>query len=238
MPPDPSRGTSVLIIEADDSIRRLIATTLERAGFRTSSAKDGWPSGETEHAVIVRDVNLRPPGRERALEEVAAVAPELLRRTVVTTTAPARAAKAIGAGRVFAVISKPFDLDELVSVVTRCANSSRRTRAKRSRKEVEPAPAPDLGPSGEMESVRRFVTSVPSLRQVLSVPVATQAEATLRAEMCRTIGALSVTLNDAACVETSLTRVAVFRAASKVAERLASTTSWPEMKADAMRRDH
>ena len=232
MPPDPSRGTSVLIIEADDSIRRLIATALERAGFRTCSAKDGWPSGETEHAVIVRDVSLRPPWRERALEEVAAAAPELLRRTVVTTTAPARAAKAIGAGRVFAVISKPFDLDELVSVVTRCANSSRRPHARRGRK-VEP----DSGSSPEMESVRRFVTSVPSLQQVLSLPVTSPAEAALQAEMRRTIDALSVTLNNAARVETCRARVVVFRAASRVAARLASTTSWPEMRAGALR-DH
>ena len=89
----------------------------------------------------------------------------------------------------------------------------------------------------QLESVRRFVISVPSLREVLSIPVTSPAEAALREEMCRTIDALSITLNEAARVETSLAHVAVFRAASKVAARLASTTSWPETTA-AMRRDH
>lgn len=235
MPTETSRAPSVLIIEADDTIRRMIAVTLEHAGFRTSSVKDGETTGGPEHAVIVRDVNLRPAGRERALEELAATPPDVLRRTIVTTTASPRAAKAIGAGRVFAVLCKPFDLEELVSVVSRCANISRpAARAVRGRKGGEP----EAGPAMEMESVRQFVSNVPRLQQVLSVPVTSAAEAALHAEMRRTIGALSVTLDKAARAETSRTRVAVFRAASKVAARLASTTAWSETRAASTRRDH
>ncbi len=234
MPTETSRAPSVLIIEADDTIRRMIAVTLEHAGFRTSSMKDGGPTGDPEYAVIVRDVNLRPAGRERALEELAATAPEVLRRTVVTTTASPRAAKAIGDGRVFAVLCKPFDLEDLVSIVSRCANSSRPARAARSRKGGEP----EAGPAMEMASVRRFVSNVPRLQQVLSVPVTSAAEAALHAEMRRSIGALSVMLDKAARTETSRTRVAVFRAASKIAARLASTTAWSETRAASTRRDH
>lgn len=192
---------SVLIIERDDTVRRMIAVALEHAGFRTFAAKDA-PTDGAEHAVIVRDAT-RPV-------ELAAIAPELLNRTIVTTTTQGKAAKAIG-GRVFAVIEKPFDLEEFVGVVARCANRSRC---------VEPP---------RMESVRRFVTSAESIRRMLAVPVTSPGEATLHAEMRRTLDALSATLNEAAHVETSRGRVALFRAASTMAAKLATSTS---------RRDH
>ena len=191
-----SRSVSVLIVDGDLAIRRMIAAILEQAGFRAYTEDDG----RREYAVIVRDVNLTPGKRDDALQQLAATAPEVLRRTIVLTTAPARAAKTIRG--VFAIIGKPFDLDDLVDAVTRCA-----------------------GTPLKLDAVRRFVSSAPSLQRVLSVPATCEREAILRAEMRRTIGELSATLGEAAQIEASNQRAAVFRGASIVAARLAATTS-------------
>ncbi|HYC60100.1 MAG TPA: hypothetical protein VEK79_11105 [Thermoanaerobaculia bacterium] len=206
-----SRHASVLIVDSAASIRQLIAIALDHAGFRTCVVEDFAalaPGDVSQFAVIVRDVNLTPGGRERALRELDRTAPEVLRRTIVTTTAPAaRATKAIGSDRVFAIIAKPFDLGQLVDTARTCA-----------------------GTPAELDSLKRFVRSVPSLEDLLSVPVVSQREAVLRAEMRRTMRALSVTLADAAQIETSSTRATVFSAAAMVAARLAGTA--------ASRRDH
>ena len=101
------------------------------------------------------------------------------------------------------------------------------------RNQIEPV----SGAPVRMESLRRFATSVASLQHMLSVPVTSPSEAALRAEMRRTLGALSATLDEAAHVETSRGRVALFRAASTVAANLAITAPRPEMAA-ASRQDH
>ena len=178
-----SRSVSVLIVDGDLAIRRMIAAILEQAGFRAYTEDDG----RREYAVIVRDVNLTPGKRDDALQQLAATAPEVLRRTIVLTTNPRRA-KSPSFQNVFAIIGKPFDLDELVDAVTRCA-----------------------GTPLKLDAVRRFVSSAPSLQRVLSVPATCEREAILRAEMRRTIGELSATLGEAAQIEASSKRAAVFR---------------------------
>jgi CheY-like chemotaxis protein len=230
------RNPSVLIIEPDDAIRRLIAIALEHAGFRTWSAADeraAIASGnEIDRAVIVRDVTLGRSESADALEDAWATL-DLCRRTIVTTTAPAHVTRAIGAGRVFAILGKPFEIDELVDVVRRCANASR-TRGVRGRKRVETDPESPM----KMESVHRFVESVPGLRRVLSLPVTCETEAALHAEMRRTIGELSATLDYAARMEKSRSRLAVFRAASKAAAGLAITAYSAELPISGSRREH
>ncbi|HSP33459.1 MAG TPA: response regulator [Thermoanaerobaculia bacterium] len=217
------RAASVLIIDPDNAVRLLIEMVLRRAGYRTVSAGD-LDTGRvllnaSSFAVIVRDLNLELAETSRSLQELAMTAPELLRRTVVVTTAPERAASAVRAGTVFDIVGKPFDIDKLVNAVGACARGSR-----------EVARAGSLNPA----SLERFVISVPSLQDVLSVPVTSQSEAALRAEMRRTLSALSSTLTDAASVEANNTRAAAFRAASTVAAQLAS----PAMANVASRRDH
>jgi DNA-binding NtrC family response regulator len=207
MAPHSGSGGSVLIIDADAGIRRLIAAVLEHAGFRTVGVKDLQSAAAmlktSTFAAIVRDLNLAPAERRRSLQQLAATEPELLRRTVVMTTAPSRAETALAAGTVFAIVGKPFDIENLLNVVRACARGSREASVK-------------------LESLRQFARSVPSLQQLLSNPVCSQREAALRAEMRRTLRALAATLTEAAHEEASRPRAAVFRAALAVATQLAS----------------
>lgn len=94
-------------------------------------------------------------------------------------------------------------------------------------------PAPSSETPVSMESLLRFATSVVSLQRMLSVPATTPREAALHAEMRRTLGALSATLDEAARVEASRRRAALFRVASTVAAQLAIPASIA-----ATRRDH
>lgn len=224
MAPQAHPGASVLIVDADAGIRRLIGTALELAGFCTVAANDLDSAAAllatTKFAVIVRDLNLAPRASRRSLQQLEATTLELLRRTIVVTTAPAHATAAIATGTVFAIVSKPFDLENLVNAVRACARRSRETEAS-----VRPG------------SLQRFARSVPSLQHLLSVPVGGQREATLRAEMRRTLGTLAAKLTDAAHDEVSRTRAAAFRAASAVAGRL-STVPAPGTTAGARGRDH
>ncbi len=177
-------------------------------------------------AVIVRDLNLSTAERRRTLQQFSTTSPELLRRTIVMTTAPARAETVVAPGTVFAIVRKPFDIDELVDAVRACARGSR--EADRATARPTPSPRrsresePQTDASVKLDSLQRFVMSVPILQHLLSVPVGGQQEAALRAEMRRTLGALATTLTEASHVEASRSRAAVFRAASMVAGRLAT----------------
>ena len=93
------------------------------------------------------------------------------------------------------------------------------------------------GDAQSVQSVQRFVRSVPSLEILLSVRVCCEREAALRAEIRRALGVLSETLLDAAQAEASRTRAAIFRAASMVAARLAASPA-PAAAARTTGRDH
>lgn len=103
-------GGSVLVVDFDPGIRRLVAAVLEHAGFRTTGVPDLQSAAAklktSAYSVIVRDLNLAPGERRRSLQQLTATPPELLRRTVVLTTAPSRAETALGSGTVFAIVGR------------------------------------------------------------------------------------------------------------------------------------
>jgi len=231
-----SRTDSILVIDGDRSHRRLIATVLEHAGFRVTAVEDASSAAELlqrfKYAAVVRDLNLAPVHRDRALESLLSTDAEVLRRTVITTTTVTRALWTIGPNRVFAVVSKPFDIDEFVDAVARCARDSRERAVTRFSCDVMPT---DRQVPVNLEAVRQFVNRAPSLQRLLSAPVHSGPEAVLRAEMRHTIGDLSVGLDDAAQVEASPARAALLRAASTVAAQLAMQ---PARERRSTQRDH
>jgi DNA-binding NtrC family response regulator len=206
---------AVLIIDSAPAHRQLIAAVLERAGFQVTVVEDATAAAgllqRSTFSAVVRELNLAPARRDGAMQELLSTPPDTLRRTVVTTTAAARAKTMIGPGRVFAVVSKPFELDELVDTVRRCAGGSLRGRSSSDA---------DGEALVQLDTVRRFVSTVPSLRRLLGAPVGSVREAALRTEMRRTVGALSAVLDHAAQIEASGTRAAVLRDASAVAALL------------------
>ena len=215
----PSVG-SVLIIESDPSVRAMMVHVLQRAGFETCTG-DGDGSHK-EFDVIVRDLNLAPAAQAEARRELTSMPPHILQRTVIATTEPDALAKRLGAAAAFAVIRKPFDIEEFIRVVTACARGPRH-HSHRSRPALHDADA-DGGDGARpirVEALRKFVKDAPNMRQLLMSPVVSPDELLLRAEMRQMIRALSAALTEAAEAEPSDTRAAVYASVARMAQDLA-----------------
>ncbi|HEV7920709.1 MAG TPA: response regulator [Thermoanaerobaculia bacterium] len=195
----------VLIIDPDESIRKMMSAVLRRAGFATRSV--GTLNGaalllsRTKVDAIVRDVNLAPAVRAEAMQQLAATAREILWRTVIATTSGPVDLTAI---ECFAVIRKPFDIDQLVRVVRACVERNRTEEHV----------------TMDVQALQRFVSNAADLRRVFAAPTASPRELLLRSEMRRTILELSAALSEAARAEPSRTRAAAFQTASAVAAEL------------------
>jgi len=120
-------GRRVLVLEDDESLRLVISKALSRAGFEVRStaspdtALDRMASREAD--ALVADVLL---GRENFLdriEELARLRPDA---PVVVMSAQTTAATAIGAVKsgAFEYLPKPFDLNDLVSILQRALEGS------------------------------------------------------------------------------------------------------------------
>lgn len=233
MATDARPGGSVLIIDSDAVLRRLIAAVLEHAGFSTVAVNDlesATPMLKTStFAAIVRDLNLAPAERRRSMQQFTATEPELLRRTVVTTTAQMGAETLIAAGTVFAILGKPFDIANLVTTVRACAHGSRdadRRGVRRIASSHQSRSESETEGAAKLDSLQRFAMSAPGLQHLLSVPLGGHREAALRTAMRRTLGELAATLRHAARVEASRRRAAAFREASTEAAELAGVTAF------------
>jgi DNA-binding NtrC family response regulator len=218
---------TVLVVDRDESIRQMLAVILGRAGFAVTGVADDGTTAlpEREFDVIVRDANLGVRERTRTLQELERTAPELLSRTVITTTAPEPLAKRAAAERVFAVVRKPFDIDALVGVVTECAECGRRRAAR------VPATKPRRI---DRRSLQRFLRSVPTLRQLLGGEETSSRELLLRGEMRRAVLELAALFSAAAKMEANAGRAAELIAASREAAELGGRGA----PASAPRNDH
>jgi DNA-binding response OmpR family regulator len=122
------RRPRVLVVEDDEQLRRLMVARLRARGYDVVEAEDGvdllgwmgstmWTPGEAPLDAVVTDVNLPDM---TALEVLAALrvrdaAIPIVLVTGVTDAEAHRDAYALGAS---VILTKPFDLDELGTVLT------------------------------------------------------------------------------------------------------------------------
>ncbi|HEX8252349.1 MAG TPA: response regulator [Thermoanaerobaculia bacterium] len=228
---------SVLIIDPDESIRQLIAVLLQRAGFWTECAAPTDVTStllDRQFDVIVRDLNLELRTAALALQALEETAPGLLQQTVILTTGRASLLQQRTSARPFAIIRKPFDVNELVDTVRQCRDRSRRAREERgsapSSADEELAGDIDLG------RLQRFIGTMPELRALLIDQTASASELLLRNELRRTSLELSQVLAEAATGERDRTRAAALRGAGRAAADLAGTA--PAARLYASQREH
>ena len=113
----------VLVVDDDDAIRMMVERVLKREQYEVESARDGFEAIEKlsskDFATVLLDLMMpRVDGHGvlRFLEEQ----PEA--PAVIVMTANAQGAYETAAARpVFRVLSKPFDIRQLVSHVHECA---------------------------------------------------------------------------------------------------------------------
>jgi len=117
--------SSVLVVEDDAAIRRLVKMVLEREGYRVEVASDGLEAvlklGVMEYAAIILDLMMPNLDGFVLLETLAVNDPTRLRRIIVTSAASPAVIRERMRGTPFGVLPKPFDLDDLTRVVRTCA---------------------------------------------------------------------------------------------------------------------
>lgn len=116
---------TVLVVDDDHSIRRLIRTLLTRAGFESEEAQNGDEALRMMKAhsyrIILLDLMMPVVNGFEVLEWLEEHSPEHLQCVIVTTAAADRDISRLRRDAVFSVLRKPFDLAELVETVSRCA---------------------------------------------------------------------------------------------------------------------
>ncbi|HYC91184.1 MAG TPA: response regulator [Thermoanaerobaculia bacterium] len=114
----------VLVADDEDAIRTLVSHTLRRAGFDPVEASDGQHAIERLDAgrfdAVVLDLMMPRVDGFGVVEHLIETQPRMMEKTVVMTAFPETAAKQ-RLHHLCCIISKPFDLDELLQVVRDCA---------------------------------------------------------------------------------------------------------------------
>ena len=122
----PSNHNSVLVVDDDDQIRRLVATVLRRVGLAVSEARHGGEAitliDQHEFSVIVVDLMMPVVSGYDVIAHIVAAKPRQ-KCIIVMTAAGARGTERLDMNNIFEVIHKPFDVFEVAKIVQRCAET-------------------------------------------------------------------------------------------------------------------
>jgi DNA-binding response OmpR family regulator len=114
----------VLVADDEDAIRALVGRILSRAGFQPVHASDGAEAIEcldsTLFDAVVLDLMMPRVDGFGVLKHLIETQPLMVEKTVVLTAFP-RAAVQERVHQLCCVLSKPFELGELISAVSECA---------------------------------------------------------------------------------------------------------------------
>jgi len=121
----PAPETSVLVIDDDQALRGFFTTLLSRNGFSVDCASDGRIAYDQlahhNYAVILLDLMMPEVNGFELLERMQRDSPALLDRVIVMTGASQRSIEKLDTSRVWGLIRKPFDIDQLLSSTIACA---------------------------------------------------------------------------------------------------------------------
>ena len=115
----------VLVVEDEDAIRALIVAALRREPFEVDAANDGVTALQLtavhEYALIVLDLMMPRLNGFEFLDAFRAASPEARSTVIVLTAFDDTMLGKLAAGSVDAIIRKPFDVPQLVSMVREVA---------------------------------------------------------------------------------------------------------------------
>jgi DNA-binding response OmpR family regulator len=124
----PSSGCSILIVEDDSSIRRLVRTVLLRQGYQVEIAADGLEAiaklAVANYDVIILDLMMPNLDGFSFMTAMARDTPERLKHVIITSAASPAVINERLKGIPFDLLPKPFDIHELLSRVEACAMRS------------------------------------------------------------------------------------------------------------------
>ncbi len=125
----PTRRWSALVIDDDPGLQGLFLTLLGRSGFSVDSALNGRQAHEyirrASYSVILLDLMMPDVNGFELLERLERDSPSLLSRVVVMTGAAQRAIEPLEDRRIWSLVRKPFDIDQLLAITIACAQQKR-----------------------------------------------------------------------------------------------------------------
>ncbi|HEV8658171.1 MAG TPA: response regulator [Thermoanaerobaculia bacterium] len=117
-----------LVVEDDNAIHLLLRRVLEREGFSVDGVKNGEAAIErlkgVAYDLLIIDLIMPQVSGEQVLEYLDETQPASLRRVVITTASPRLLSRNF-LKRVCCILTKPFDVDQLVRVARECAEHVR-----------------------------------------------------------------------------------------------------------------
>ncbi|HEV7489093.1 MAG TPA: response regulator [Thermoanaerobaculia bacterium] len=120
----PSADCSILIVEDDSSIRRLVRTVLLRQGYQVEIAADGLEAiaklEVANYDVIILDLMMPNLDGFSFMAAMARDTPERLKHVIITSAASPAVINERLKGIPFDLLPKPFDIHELISRVRAC----------------------------------------------------------------------------------------------------------------------
>src|SRR5437763_440839 len=123
-PPVPARN--VLVVDDDLALRGLFKSLLGRKGFAVDSASDGRGAFDRiqhhNYEVILLDLMMPDVNGFELLDRLQRESPSLLPRVIVLTGASQRTIGKLDTSKVWGLIRKPFDIDDLVDSAIACAD--------------------------------------------------------------------------------------------------------------------
>ena len=125
----PVAPRNVLVIDDDQALRGFFKNLLVRKGFDVDSASDGRTAFDQikrqNYSVILLDLMMPEVSGFELLDRLERDSPALLPRVIVMTGANQRAIEKLDTTKVWGLIRKPFDIDNLVSSTVACAEGKR-----------------------------------------------------------------------------------------------------------------
>lgn len=126
----PVAARSVLVVDDDQALRGLFKSLLAREGFDVDSAADGGDALDRlkrrNYSVILLDLMMPNVNGFELLDRIERDSPSLLPRVIVMTGVNQRTIAKVDTSKVWGLIRKPFDIDDLVSSAIACADGKGR----------------------------------------------------------------------------------------------------------------
>jgi len=118
------KNETILVVDDDDSIRMMVERVLRREQFHVESARDGHEAIEklsrNDYGTILLDLMMPRVDGVGVLRFLEQHKPEHNRAVIVMTANLSSFADDVTSKPVFRVLSKPFDIRQLVSEVRAC----------------------------------------------------------------------------------------------------------------------
>ena len=118
----------ILVVEDDSAIRKLVLRVLAREGYEIEAVSNGRDAiacmEDNAYDAIVLDLMMPHVSGFDVLTRLRREKPDLLKKLIVITAAAERDTREIREGDVCAIVRKPFELEELIQIVRRCAGET------------------------------------------------------------------------------------------------------------------